>query len=274
MKLRVLISLGFLLLLMSGSLLVLLFEAPLTGGALAAPNWQHWFGTDVLGRDLVFRVLEGTRVSLGIGFFATLGSFAVAMMVAFAAFQSPRWLDEAIMRGVEILMALPSLVVIALVVLLISNAIVEKNQIDKMIVVSSSLILTSWFSLARQIRSLLQAEKQKAYIESARALGAKPLRIYFFHLIPNLSTPLLVLVGLQIPNQLLFESFLSFVGLGMQPPTASWGVLIQEGWRTLSSYPHLILIPSLVLFLTVLSFNLLIEELRKSLNPRNRGPMK
>jgi oligopeptide transport system permease protein len=273
MKKRVGISILFLLALMGSSFIALFFDNPVPNAdhVLSPPTIANWFGTDVLGRDMFLRLLEATRVSLGIGFMATIGSFIIAMTVAFIAFQSPRWLDDFVMRLVETLMALPSLVVIALVVLFLSNAMVEKGPFDRMIIVSASLILTSWFSLARQIRSLLESERQKSYLEAARAVGATPFRIYFFHVIPNLSTPLLVLVGLQIPSQLLFESFLSFVGLGMQPPTASWGVLIQEGWRTLSSYPHLILIPSLILFLTVLTLNLLIEGLRMSLLPRQRN---
>lgn len=109
---------------------------------------------------------------------------------------------------------------------------------------------------------------QLPYVEAAQAIGNSPFRVLIRHILPNISTPLLVLIGLQIPSHLLFESYLSFVGLGVQPPLPSWGVLIQEGWKTISQYPHLILAPSGFLFLTVLSFNLIFEDFQKTLNQR------
>ncbi len=269
LSLRSKLSLSYLIVLISASFLFLFFELPptLAENSLQAPGLNFILGTDILGRSLLLRVLEGTRVSLGIGLFATFGTFMIAMLVSFLAFKAPDWLDQAIMRLVEVLMALPGIVVISLLLLFLNQIWSSFHPAMKMLNVSLALILTTWFALARQLRTLLESEKSKPYIESARALGATETRIFFRHLLPNLSTPILVLLGLQVPNLLLFESFLSFVGLGIQPPTASWGVLIQEGWRTLSTYPHLILVPSTVLFFTVLSFNLLFEEARKAALP-------
>lgn len=272
LQLRFKISLIGLSLLLGTSLLAAILVEPQIDvqQALQAPSFRHFFGTDALGRDLFLRVLEASRVSLFIGIFTTLLSFVVAFFVCLFALFGPAWLDVVIMRAVEVCMALPSLVLISVAMLFCNALFLPETPMAKVLVISLALISTSWFSLARQIRSMLEVEKNKLHIESARALGAHPVRIYFRHLLPGLRVPILVLMGLQIPNQLLFESFLTFVGIGLQPPTASWGVLIQDGWKTLSSFPHLILAPSGVLFLTVLSFNLIFDELRELGAPQLR----
>ena len=269
MSLKAKLSLGYLAILISSSLIVLWVEASnvSAGDSLRLPGDHFLLGSDILGRSLLMRALEGTRVSLGIGLVSTFGTFVIALAISFFALKSPRWLDHLVMRVVEVFMALPGIVVISLLLLFLNQLFPSSAPLVKIFNLSAALILTTWFSLARQLRTLLESERVKAYVESARALGASESRVFMHHILPNLSTPILVLLGLQVPNLILFESFLSFVGLGIQPPLASWGGLIQEGWRTLSTYPHLILVPSTVLFFTVLSFNVLFDEVRRSVLP-------
>lgn len=258
------LALGFLSLLLLGSLLVVLVPTPEADASnlLQGPSLRHLFGTDSLGRDLLFRVLEGSRISLFLGVSTTIITFVMGIFYASLAFRWGGWRDKAMMRFSEILMALPSLVYIAVWVLFFSSIWIEHDLLNQVLILTLALSLSSWMWVARQTRTWIEAKSKLSYIEAARASGASESRILLKHILPNISSSLLVFLGLQIPQHLLFESFLSFVGLGIQPPTASWGVLIQEGWKTLSVYPHLILIPSLILFLAVLSFNFIFEYLK------------
>lgn len=257
-------ALLFLFLLLSASLAVAFFQPENSDATdvLQSPTLQHFFGTDSLGRDLLWRVLEGARISLFLGVATTFLSFALGIFYAGVAFASKGWWDTLMMRVAEILMALPSVVYIAVWVLFFSSIWIERSLASQMLVLTLSLSLSSWMWVARQTRTWIEAQSQRSYVEAARALGGSEFRVLIKHIIPNISGSLFVFIGLQIPQHLLFESFLSFVGLGIQPPTASWGVLIQEGWKTLSVYPHLILVPSAVLFLAVLSFNIIFEYLK------------
>lgn len=230
-------------------------ELPI-GQALQLPNEKFWFGTDSIGRDLFYRLQQGTKVSLLIGIGTTFGTFVLGILFAVVSASFGGRADRFFMRVVEVIMALPSIILLAIIMLALQNTIIDNSPLSQVAILSFALILTSWPSVARQTRTLIQSQLSLSYIEAARAIGASELRVLGKHVLPNLKESLLVLAGLQIPGHLLFESYLSFVGLGMQPPIASWGVLIQEGWRSLSTYPHLILIPSLFLFITVLSFNL------------------
>jgi oligopeptide transport system permease protein len=253
-----------------GALFTGFIEAPAVNvdQLLLAPSWKHWFGTDSLGRDLTLRVLEGSRISLLLGIGTTLGTFVLGILYAVFSSQMGGWKDQVAMRVVEVLMGLPSIVLIAVLVLFFSNIWVERNLATQLLILTLSLTLSSWMWVARQVRTWIETISHLEYVQAARALGASPTWVVWKHILPNLSNTLLVFVGLQIPQHLLFESFLSFVGLGIQPPTASWGVLIQEGWKALAVYPHLILIPSGVLFATVFSFNYIFESFRDELDPR------
>jgi len=257
-------ALIFLFVLLSGSLLVAFFSPSDVDATqmLQGPSMEHLFGTDSLGRDLLMRVLEGSRISLLLGCATTFLTFGVGITYAVMAYRWRGWRGEVMMRFSEILMALPSVVYISVWVLFFSSLWIPRGLISQVVILTLSLTLSSWMWVARQVRTWIEAQASLTYVEAARALGASEFRVLRAHILPNISSQLFVFLGLQIPQHLLFESFLSFVGLGIQPPTASWGVLIQEGWKTLSVYPHLILVPSLVLFATVLSFNLIFERLR------------
>lgn len=233
--------------------------------ALQMPSWQHWFGTDSLGRDLFLRTLEGSRLSLMIGVASALIGLLLGTAYAILSTALGSWRDQVMMRMVEVAMALPSLVLIAVLVLFFSNLFIVNTLAMQVLVLILALVATSWMLWARQVRNWMMAEYAKPYIESARAIGASRTRVLVRHVLPNLRGNFLVFFGMQVPSALLFESFLSFVGMGVQPPDASWGSLLQEGWKNASAFPHLILAPGMVLFLTVFSFNYLIDGRLKPL---------
>ena len=136
-----------------------------------------------------------------------------------------------------------------------------------------ALSLVGWASLARVVRGQTLQVKENLYVESALSLGAGSWRIIFYYIIPNIITPVIILLTFQIPSNILFESMLSFLGLGLQPPFSSWGVLVNEGWRSLSSYPFLIIAPGTMLFLTMVAFNLFGDGLRDIFDPRMKDPL-
>lgn len=232
---------------------------------LEATSWDHFFGTDSLGRDLFFRTIQGARVTLFIGLFCSFLSLFIGVVIgSFSAFWGG-WLDQVIMRIVEIIMSLPQMITIGLFVMFFTTKGSGASGFEGLIKLSLAISLGSWMNFARLTRNLTLREKSLLYVESATAMGASSTRILFRHILPNLWPSLLVMMGMQIPNFLLFESFLTFLGIGVQPPMSSWGGLLQEGWKTLTVYPHLLLFPSLVLFGTVFSLNVVFEFVRHRL---------
>jgi len=230
--------------------------------ALQLPSWQFPFGTDSLGRDLFSRVILGARISFLMGILCSLFALAIGFLVgSFSGFWGG-WVDQIIMRVIEILMSLPQLVTIGFVLLYFHQLQFSESAWASLMGLVLAISLASWMTFARVIRGQILREKELPYIEAAKAIGASPVRIIIRHVFPNIFPSMLVLLGLQIPNFLLFEGFLSFVGFGVQPPTPSWGVLLNEGWKTLTVYPHLLLFPAGVLFLTIFSVNILFDGLR------------
>ena len=212
---------------------------------LLQPSWQHWFGTDSLGRDLFVRVLHASRVSILIGIITSAAAVVIGLIMGSIAGYWGGLMDRILMRSLDVLMSIPQLVLIALLQLFF----IDWNPLITLCLIMS---LTSWMSVAKTTRNMVFKIKVEPYIESARALGAHPFRILLNHVLRNIYPSAIAILVLQIPYHILYESFLSFMGIGLKPPEASFGVLINEGWRTMSLYPHLIFIPSLVLFLTIL----------------------
>ena len=246
------------------------FEEQLEGKELLPPGKDHLLGTDNLGRDLLSRLIYGSRISMAVGVLTALISLILG--VAYGAISG--WIggkvDSFMMRSIDILYSIPSLVLLILVkVIFDSLAFITHPELKALMGILVALSLVGWVTLARVVRGQVLQEKEKLYVEAARSLGDKGWRIVFRHVLPNILGPIIVLLTLQIPSNILFESFLSFLGLGLQPPYSSWGVLAEEGWKSLRSYPHLMIVPGVAIFLTMMAFNLMGDGLRDAFDPKS-----
>ena len=223
------------------------------------PQWSHWFGTDSLGRDLLFRVLRGTSFSLIVGLISFAISLSIGSVLGFLAGWKKGVFDFVLMRAVEILSSIPQMVLVTLFVLML-RPWVEQHSGLRVLTLALGIGLTHWPFFFRFVRALVLQESEASYIESAQVMGANLPRIFWRHLLPNLGPALRSSFWSQLPSFLLFESLLSFLGFGLQPPETSLGTLLLEGWKTFSTAPHLLLSPGLALFLILLSFQLVGNE--------------
>ena len=175
------------------------------------------------------------------------------------------------MRIIDILFAIPSLVLLILVMVVFNSVnLFDQPELKALTGIFLALSVVGWVGLARLVRGQVLQAKQLLFIEGARAMGAGNWAILFRHVLPNILGPIIVMLTFQIPSNILFESFLSFIGLGLQPPYASWGILANDGWRA-KSYPHMIIFPGLAIFLTMLAFNLLGDGLRDAFDPKMKN---
>lgn len=182
------------------------------------------------------------------------------------------WTDRSIMRFVDILDSIPSLVLMILVKLVFDAVdIIDNPELKALTGMLLALSLVSWVSLARVVRGQVLQVKQMPYVEAAKAMGASGSRMIVQHILPNIIGPVIVLLTFQIPSNILYESFMSFLGLGLQPPYSSWGVLANDGWRSMNSFPHLMIWPGVAIFITMMAFNLLGDCLRDAFDPQMRG---
>lgn len=224
---------------------------------LQNPSLSHWFGTDQLGRDLLSRTLYGARVSM----FVALVTSALAMTLGTALGAFSGWVggrtDNILMRIVDVLYSFPDLLLIIIISVVIGQGVAG---------ITISLSLVSWVTVARVVRGEVLALKQRPFVEAARALGFGQARILVRHVLPHTIAPIIVTLTFRIPAVILAESTLSFIGLGLQPPASSWGVLAASGWSAMTFYPHLIFFPALAIFITILGFNLLGDGLRDAMS--------
>jgi len=237
------------------------YETQDTMRALSAPDSEHWMGTDRLGRDLLSRIIYGSRVSLFIGVATTFLAMLIGTVYGAMSGYIGGKTDHFMMRVVDVVFALPDLLMIILITVLMGRGIAG---------IFIALTLVSWVTVARLVRGEVLRIKEYPYVEASRALGAGHIRILVKEILPNIMGLLIVTLSFRIPVAILAESTLSFIGLGIAPPASSWGSLANDGWMAIKFYPHLILFPSLMIFLTILSFNFLGEGLRDEMDPRRQ----
>lgn len=248
------------------------FDEQYLDQVLASPSSRHWLGTDSLGRDMLSRLIYGARISMAVGVITAFVSLIIGTFYGAVAGWFGGWVDSVLMRIVDILDSIPSIVLLILVKLVFEAAdIIPNPELKALTGMLLALSLVSWVSLARVVRGQVLQVKQMAYVEAARSMGASGVRMVAQHILPNIVGPVIVLLTFQIPSNILAESFLSFLGLGLQPPYSSWGVLANDGWRSMSSYPHLIITPGVAIFVAMLAFNLLGDGLRDAFDPQMRG---
>jgi oligopeptide transport system permease protein len=238
---------------------------------LQTPSLQYWWGTDDLGRDIFSRMVYGAQMSMSVGVFTAIFSLAMGTVYGAVAGWWGGKVDGILMRMIDILDSIPTLVLLILVKIFFDAvSAFDDPKTRALMGVLLALSVFGWITLARVVRAQVMQVKQSLYVEAAQALGASSISIVWRHVLPNILGPIIVVLTFQIPQNILFESFLSFIGLGLQPPYASWGVLANVGWKTLKTFPHLIIAPGLALFLTMLAFNLLGDGLRDAFDPKMR----
>ena len=225
------------------------------------PSTAHWFGTDNLGRDLATRVSYGARISLSIGIVASLINLGVGVLYGGISGYFGGRIDSVLMRIVDILYGIPLLLYVILLMVVLKPGLLN---------VFIALGLVYWLRMARIVRAQVLSLKELEYVLAARVLGAGHSRLIFGHLLPNSLGPIIITLTLSIPEAIFIEAFLSFIGLGVSAPMASWGVLASEGVVTLRSYPFQLLFPAAAISLTMLGFNFLGDGLRDALDPRMR----
>ncbi|AKM11605.1 peptide ABC transporter permease [Croceicoccus naphthovorans] len=224
------------------------------------PSAEHWFGTDTLGRDLLVRTMEGGRISLMVGLVATVVSLAIGVIYGATAGYLGGRVDAAMMRFVDLLYALPFTIFVILLMVAFGRS---------MWLMFVAIGAVEWLSMARIVRSGVMGLKKQEFVEAAVSLGYSHKRIILRHLIPNVLGPVIVIATLTVPAVMLLEAFLSFLGLGVQPPNASWGVLINEGQQNMEIFPWLLIFPAFFFALTLFCLNFLGDGLRDALDPKS-----
>jgi oligopeptide transport system permease protein len=225
-----------------------------------SPCAAHWLGTDQLGRDLLVRILAGGRISIMVGLVATFVALAIGVTYGAVAGFFGGKTDMVMMRLVDILYALPFTIFVILLMVFFGRNIV---------LLFFAIGAVEWLTMARIVRGQILSIKKMEYIEAARSLGFGKRRIIFRHMIPNVLGPVIVYTTLTIPAVMLLEAFLSFLGLGVQPPMSSWGVLIKDGAEKMEEYPWLLVFPGGIFSLTLFSLNFLGDGLRDALDVRS-----
>ncbi|MGE5578232.1 MAG: ABC transporter permease [Syntrophothermus sp.] len=225
------------------------------------PSWQHLLGTDLHGRDQLVRILYGARISLTVGIFASLINLTIGVIYGGISGLVGGKVDNIMMRIVDVLYSIPLLLYVILFMVIFEPGLQN---------VLLAIGLVYWTDMARIVRGQILSLREQDYVLAARTLGAKQWRILLRHLVPNAMGPIIVTLTLKIPEAIFTEAWLSFVGLGVSAPMASWGSLASDALPSLQSYPHLLLFPALAISITMLAFNFLGDGLRDALDPRQR----
>ncbi len=227
----------------------------------AKPTRAHLFGTDGLGRDLFVRVLYGARISLSIGIVASFINIFIGIIYGGISGYFGGKVDNMMMRIVDILYGVPLLLFVILLMVVLKPGLLN---------IFIALGVVYWLDMARIVRGQILSLKEQEFVLAARVIGASNMRILFRHLLPNTMGPVIVTLTLSIPGAIFSEAFLSYIGLGVSAPMASWGVLASEGVQALRSYPYLLFFPAAAISITILAFNIFGDGLRDALDPRLR----
>ena len=232
------------------------------GDRLLSPSAQHLLGTDLLGRDVLVRLVHGARTSLLVGWVSVIAAMVCGTAIGMAAGLGPRWLDRLLMSLTDLFMAFPRIFLILLLVSLTSPSLV---------LIMIVLGVTGWMGVARLVRAEALSLREREFVVAARGLGLTPLQVAWRHILPGLWPTIIVATSLRVGGAILSESFLSYLGLGVQEPMVSWGGMIQMGRSNLIDGWWLTTLPGVALALTVIGYNLLGENLREWLDPRRLG---
>lgn len=257
---------------------------PKERGGYVSTNDRYILGADALGRDLLSRIIYGSRVSLAVAFVGPVVSMVVGICFGLISGYIGGRADNLMMRFVDVMYAFPTLLLVILLMAFFRSSFARTEpgtlpytigQLDQsmggMLFIFIGVGITSWMNLARLVRGQILSVREKEYIEAARSIGVGVRGIMFYHMLPNILGPIIVAETLTIPTYISYEAFLSFIGLGVNPPTPSWGAMISEGSRSISTYPNQAIFPAVALFLIMFAFNFLGDGLRDALDPRMRG---
>ena len=223
------------------------------------PSAEHWLGSDTLGRDLLVRLLYGGQVSIAVGLCATAVALTIGVVYGTTSGFIGGKVDAVMMRIVDIIFALPFTVFVILLMVFFGR---------KFVLLFAAIGAVQWLTMARIVRGQVMSLRRMEFIEAAEALGLPKRKIIFRHMIPNALGPIIVYATLTVPSVMLLEAFLSFLGLGVQPPMSSWGALIKEGADNMEEFPWMLIFPGLALAVTLFSLNFLGDGLRDALDPR------
>lgn len=225
-----------------------------------APSAQHWFGTDELGRDLLVRTLSGGRISIGVGFAATAVALLIGVIYGMVAGYHGGRIEAVMMRFVDMLYALPFTIIVILLTVLLGRSI---------LLIFLAIGAVEWLTMARIVRGQTKALRRQTFVDASITAGAPTPHILLRHILPNLLSPVIVFTTLTIPAVILLESVISFLGLGVQPPMSSWGILINEGAVKLDIYPWMLVFPAIFFSLTIFALNFIGDGLRDALDPKD-----
>jgi oligopeptide transport system permease protein len=232
-----------------------------SGIPYSGPSSQHWLGVDDLGRDTLSRLMIGAQISLVVGIGTQVVVLLIGVPLGLAAGYFRGWFDQVVTFVINIFYGIPNLLVALILVFLLGPSLFN---------IIIAIAATGWTDMARLVRGQTLSIREREFVEAARASGAKPMKILFGHILPNALGPIIVQATFGVPPAILFEAFLSFLGLGVPPPTPSWGSMAAAGIVTMRIAPWMVLAPSIALSLTLMAFNFLGDGLRDALDPRSR----
>lgn len=227
----------------------------------APPSAAHLLGADEVGRDILSRLMVGAQVSLVVGVGTQLLVLAVGVPIGLLAGYYKGWLDSALTFVINVFYGIPDVLLAMILVFILGPSLTN---------IIVAIVVTRWMDMARLVRGQALSLREREFVEAGRAAGARPVKMLFGHILPNALGPIIVQATLGIPAAILFEAFLSFLGVGVQPPTPSWGSMANEGVQAIQYAPHMVLAPSIALSLTLMAFNFLGDGLRDALDPRSR----
>lgn len=230
------------------------------GASYQRPSPAHWFGTDDVGRDVLSRLIYGARVSLSVAIFVQALILLIGVTIGGTAGFFGGRIENLLMRFTDVFYAFPDLLFVIIITAAIGASIFN---------IFLAIGLVAWTDMARLVRGQLLTLREREFVHAARSLGASPPRLILNHLLPNAAGPVIVRLTYGVPLAIFTEAVLSFIGLGVRPPTASWGSMIQRGNEAIFSAPHMVLFPAMTIALTMLAFNFLGDGLRDALDPQN-----